>query len=75
YIPSQVNYQFANPAAANQFIDDMSLTGANIGDGPTVFDPELLETFSDRDLTHYLAADNQIVNTDYMQIRYDAPIS
>ncbi|WP_299126396.1 hypothetical protein, partial [uncultured Winogradskyella sp.] len=26
-------------------------------------------------LTHYLAADNQIVNTDYMQIRYDAPIS
>ncbi|MDN3492543.1 DUF7507 domain-containing protein [Winogradskyella bathintestinalis] len=75
YIPSQVNYQFANPGASNQFVDDMSLVGTNITDGPIVFDPELLETFSDRDLTHYLAADNQITNTDYVQIRYDAPIS
>ncbi|WP_400077704.1 beta strand repeat-containing protein [Winogradskyella sp. R77965] len=75
YIPSQVNYQFTNPGISNQFIDDMSVAGSNIIDGPAVFDPELLETFSDRDLTHYLAADNQIVNTDYVQIRYDAPIT
>ncbi|WP_296386044.1 hypothetical protein, partial [Winogradskyella sp.] len=75
YIPTSVNYQYSNPAAANQYIRDMSVPETNIDDGPAVFDPTLLTTFSDRDLTHYLSGDNAIVNTDFVEIQYDAPMA
>ncbi|NRB83909.1 MAG: hypothetical protein HRU49_09055, partial [Winogradskyella sp.] len=75
YLPTSVDYQFTNPDGANQYIRDVLGIGADIDDGTTVFNPALLETFRDRDLTHYLSGDNAILNTDYVDIFYDAPIS
>lgn len=75
YVPSTVNYSFANPAAANQYIYDMGTLGANITDGPAIFDPELLDAYRDRDLTNYLSTDNNIDPVDFVDFMYDAPIA
>ncbi|WP_370012382.1 Ig-like domain-containing protein, partial [Winogradskyella sp.] len=75
YVPSTVAYSFTNPAAANQYLYDMGALGANITDGPAVFDPELLDAYRDRDLTNYLSTDNNIAPADFVDIMYDAPIA
>ncbi|WP_179367693.1 DUF7507 domain-containing protein, partial [Winogradskyella forsetii] len=75
YIPSRVNYQFANPDAAHQYIFDGPTLTSDITDGPAIFDPALLATFSDRDLTNYFSTDLQITSTDFLEIFYDAPIT
>ncbi|MFC0605928.1 Ig-like domain-containing protein, partial [Winogradskyella pulchriflava] len=75
YVPSTVSYSFANPAATNQYLYDMGTLGSNITDGPTVFDPELLDAYRDRDLTNYLSTDNNIDPVDFVDIKYDAPIT
>ncbi|BAO76682.1 T9SS C-terminal target domain-containing protein [Winogradskyella sp. PG-2] len=75
YIPTAVSYGFTNEDALNQYILDGVTAGPTIDDGPGVFDPALLATFSDRDLTNYLSTNNSIDPADFTEIYYDAPIS
>jgi len=75
YPPSLVNYNFVNPAATSQFIRDQNVLGANITDGPAVFDAAVLEANRDRDLAHYLALDNTITNSDFVEYYYNTPIT
>ncbi|WP_422107739.1 DUF7507 domain-containing protein [Winogradskyella sp.] len=73
--PSATNYQFANPAAANQFIVDQTVTINDITDGPAIFDPALIEANANRDLRHYLSLDNGIDPTDFVEFIYNSPIT
>ncbi|NNK39547.1 MAG: hypothetical protein HKP45_02710, partial [Winogradskyella sp.] len=75
YNPTEVNYQFANPDANSQFILDQDVVGANVTQGPAIFDPALLDAFADRDLMHWLSMDATIRDTDFNEIYYDAPIA
>ncbi|MBV7270391.1 Ig-like domain-containing protein, partial [Winogradskyella luteola] len=79
YVPSTIEYQFAIPAQTNQYITNLGVIGSNINDDPAIFDAELLESYSNKELTNYFSADNGIapgiVPGDFVLIRYDAPIS
>ncbi|MDH7914682.1 hypothetical protein, partial [Winogradskyella sp. SYSU M77433] len=75
YVPTLVEYSFTNEDVSNQYIYDGPTIVSDITDGPEIFTPALLSTFSDRDLTNYLSTDNQITASDYVDIFYDSPIS
>ena len=52
YVPSTVEYQFTFPAQTNQYMYDMGVLGSNINDTPAIFDDELLESYSNKELTN-----------------------
>ena len=79
YVPSAVEYQFSIPEQNNQYLYNMGVLGGNITDNAILFDGPLLEAYSDRDMTNYFSADNivapGITPTDFVDIKYDAPIT
>ncbi|WP_461587872.1 beta strand repeat-containing protein, partial [Winogradskyella sp.] len=73
--PELTTYQFANPAASNQFITEQLTTTNDISEGPAIFDPALIEANSNTNLRNFLALDGGIVSTDYIQFIYNAEIT
>ncbi|WP_138433083.1 DUF7507 domain-containing protein, partial [Winogradskyella algicola] len=73
--PESTNYSFANPAAANQFITEQNTTTHDISQGPAIFDPALIEANSNANLRNYLALDNGIESTDYVEFVYNSDIT
>ncbi|CAA6822264.1 MAG: internalin, putative [uncultured Sulfurovum sp.] len=72
-MPDRVSYQFANPGASRQFIQENMLTTADITDSSVVFDTALLNANVDRNLRHYLSLDSGITSSDYVDFYYDTP--
>uniref|UniRef100_UPI000DBE102F beta strand repeat-containing protein n=1 Tax=Winogradskyella tangerina TaxID=2023240 RepID=UPI000DBE102F len=75
YPPSQVNYNFVNEAATSQFIRDQNIITSDITIGTAAFESAVLEANRDRDLTHYLALDNTITNSDFVEYYYNTPLT
>ena len=69
---NSVSYNFANPAAANQYVLNNTVLGANISQGAVIFDPDLLGTYS-RNLRNYVALDNAITVGDYIDYSFNVP--
>jgi len=74
-VPDGVAYQFANPAADQQSLRTTGeVAGANIMDGPAIFNPALIAANADRDITHYLVLKNQTTHTDFIKFIYNTPV-
>ncbi|MBU2920192.1 DUF11 domain-containing protein, partial [Winogradskyella psychrotolerans] len=75
YIPNNVNYQYANPQAASQFVTDQLGTTATIADDPAIYNAALLAANFENDLRHYVSMDNTIDPTDFNEFIYNTPIA
>ncbi|MEZ5024045.1 MAG: FG-GAP-like repeat-containing protein [Chitinophagales bacterium] len=73
--PDFVTYSYSNPTASNQQMIENGIDGANITDGPLIFDPALIAANTDRNLNHYFRNDGAIVNTDYVNFLFNYNIN
>lgn len=75
--PDSFEYNFQNTSnVQNQQVRENGvLTSSLAGDGPAVFDPDLFDAITDRNLDHYLNLDSATNSTDFVDFLYNGSVA